>query len=141
MNLFALIIGVLLACFLIFGFKKWGYENTNKAYPVLLATFPVYYWAFALNSRDFEALFNEVVVGIVFIATALLAYKLTRVRRLVLLALGFIGHGVYDVIHRNIYNESVAPLWWPEFCGSIDLLLGVYVLWLITVKPNKDTVS
>ena len=141
MNLLALIIGILIACLIIYRFKTTGYENHNLAYPVLLATFPVYYWVFALYANDIDALLMEVVVGALFIGPAILAYKSSRRASLIILAIGFVGHGVYDVIHPAINVHSVAPVWWPEFCGSIDILLGVYVLWLAKMAQDPKALT
>jgi len=137
MNISALIIGILIACFIIFKFNKVGDERCNLAYPLLLSTFPVYYWFFAVYSSDYGALFNEIIVGMVFIILALIALKLSKIKGLLILAIGFIGHGFYDVVHVNIYSHSVSPLWWPEFCGSLDILLGVYMLHLSKIVVNQ----
>ncbi len=134
MNIFALITGIFIALFIISRLNKAIVQNDSGHYPALLATFPLYYWAFAIYAKDDAALLAEVFVGILFIAIAWLAYTLNRPKSLILLAVGFIGHGVYDVLHQAIYSHSVAPNWWPEFCGSIDVLLGVYVLWLAKIN-------
>ncbi len=141
MNIFALGIGFFIAVMIIVRFKKTGYEHKPYYYPALLATFPAYYWFFAIYAKDFSALFNEVVVGMLFIAAAWLAYKFSKIKSLLLLALGFIGHGVYDVVHADIYSHSVAPNWWPEFCGSIDILLGVYMLWLVKLNSHQKVIA
>ncbi|MCG7489082.1 hypothetical protein MHN79_06245 [Vibrio sp. Of14-4] len=135
-NYYALAVGAAVVVFVIFYFKKTGHENYNIAYPVLLATFPVYYWFFSIYSNDYNALFYEVIVGILFIVSAGLAYKMSRMKSLALLALAFICHGIYDIIHTTIYSHSVAPSWWPEFCGVIDVFLGLYMLSLM--KWNKS---
>ena len=114
-----------------------GYEKRNLAYPLLLSTFPVYYWIFAIYSNDYSALFNEIIVGMIFMILALIALKISKFKGLLVLTAGFIGHGFYDVVHVNIYSHSVAPLWWPEFCGSLDLLLGMYVLYLFKDISNQ----
>ena len=139
MNIIALVVGILIACLIVHRFKLTGYENDNMAYPVLLATFPLYYWAFALYANDFGALLNEMLVGALFIGGAWLAYKSKRRVSLIILAVGFVAHGVYDVAHHVLYNPSVAPAWWPEFCGAIDILLGLYVLWLANRESTART--
>ncbi|MBC3767133.1 hypothetical protein [Neptunicella marina] len=141
MNTTALMVGVLVAWLIIYRFNKAGYEKRQWAYSLLLATFPVYYWVFAVYAKDGSALLNEILTGVFFIATAVVACKASRVSGLLLLALGFIGHGVYDVIHLSLYRDSVAPSWWPEFCGSIDVLLGVYMLYLLHKYTPKTNTS
>jgi hypothetical protein len=130
----AYLLAVFVASFIIFRFRKAGYEKSGLAYPVLLASFPVYYWVFALYAVDYQALVNELVVGAAFLAIAWLAYRVNDIRSLFILAIGFIGHGAYDIVHLAVLANSVAPLWWPEFCGSIDIILGVYMLWLARLK-------
>lgn len=136
MHLTALTIGILLGCFIVVKFKQMGYEHNNQAYPMLLASFPIYYWIFSLYSHNYDALINEFMVGVFFIAIAALAYRCSKLISFILLAIGFIGHGVYDIIHVQVFTPSVAPVWWPEFCGAIDILLGLYMLWLIKTQRH-----
>jgi hypothetical protein len=126
----AFLIAIIITAGILVRFKAAGYERSGRAYPILLATFPLYYWVFALYAADYQALMNEIIVGVVFIGLAWLAYRLHDLRALLILAIGFISHGVYDIVHSRLFASSVAPTWWPEFCGSIDLLLGMYMLWL-----------
>jgi hypothetical protein len=124
---------IVLGCVLV-GFKRAGYERSGRGYPLLLASFPLYYWVFALYAADYQALANELVVGAAFITLAWLAYKLSGARSLIILAMAFIGHGVYDIIHFYVFTNPVAPGWWPEFCGTIDIVLGLYMLWLANLN-------
>jgi hypothetical protein len=58
-----------------------------------------------------------------------------------MLALGYIAHGVYDVIHHQLFINSGAPLWWPEFCGTVDILIGVYLIAFAISLPNQSIVQ
>ncbi|MBC3764573.1 hypothetical protein [Neptunicella marina] len=107
MNITALVIGFLTTCLIVYKFNHYASYKRHKAYVVLLATFPVYYWIFALYALDFGALINGGIVGIAFFA------------------IGFMAHGIYDVVHLSLYPHSVAPNWLPEFCRSVDILLGI----------------
>lgn len=131
MNITALVIGFLTTCLIIYKFNHYASYKRHKAYVVLLATFPVYYWIFALYARDSGALINEIIAGVAFFVTAALAYKYGSIKGLIILAIGFVAHGIYDVVHLSLYPHSVAPIWWPEFCGSVDILLGIYMLYLV----------
>lgn len=75
MNIYALGIGAVIAVFVVLLFKTVRLENTRWAYPVLLATFPVYYWIFAVYASDYAALLKEFMVGAAFLAVAYVAYK------------------------------------------------------------------
>jgi len=48
MNIYALIIGIVVALFVVIRFRKTSLERKKWVYPVFLATFPVYYWVFAV---------------------------------------------------------------------------------------------
>lgn len=139
MHILALVVGVLIAIILIIRVHQHKKQASPYFFPALLATFPAYYWVFAIYQGDYQALLNEFLVGLVFILLALVAFYLSSVKGLFLLGIGFIAHGVYDASHHMIWHQSVAPMWWPEFCGVIDIMLGAYVLWLAkcTYKKTK----
>ena len=135
MNLFALIAGIIVAIVVVIHFRKTKLERKVWVYPLLIATFPVYYWIFAIYASDMQALYKEILVGFVFIGMAVWAIKVNRKLGLILLALACILHGVYDVVHDNLFTNSGVPSWWPELCGSIDVLIGMYLLYLAISLP------
>lgn len=126
MNIFAFTIGVLVSVFIILRFKKSRLENSKLAYPALLITFPFYYFAFAaFEERSVLAL--ELLVAIVFFIIAILSIMFDGPLNHCLLAFGFILHGAYDVTHNLFFVNPGSPIWWPEFCGVIDVILGGYL--------------
>ncbi len=137
MNLFALIAGIIVAVVVVIHFRKTKLERKVWVYPLLIATFPVYYWVFAIYGSDMQALYKEILVGFVFIGIAVWAIKVNRKLGLLLLALACILHGVYDVVHDNFFTNSGVPSWWPELCGSIDVLIGMYLLYLTISLPTS----
>ena len=137
MNYYALIIGVVIAVYVVIRFKKTKLEKKKWVYPVLLSTFPVYYWVFAIYSSDYGALINELAVSLGFLAIAYAAYKLSNPIGLLLLATGCIAHAGYDVIHNSLFYNSGTPLWWPEFCGAVDGLIGLYLIFLAFSMKKK----
>ena len=47
-------------------------------------------------------------------------------------AAGITGHGVFDwVVHPRLIENPGMPAFWPAFCGSIDVALGVLVALLL----------
>lgn len=138
MNLYALVAGIFLGVFVVLRFKKTRLERKPSAYPLLLATFPAYYCVFAIYASDYDALAMEFLVGITFLLIAYTAYKLNNLVGLLILATGYIIHAVYDVIHESIFSNAGTPLWWPEFCGAVDFLIGVYLLYFaFSIKTRK----
>ena len=135
MNYYALIVGIAVALYVVMRFRKRKLERIKWVYPAFLATFPVYYWVFAIYASDYQALLSEVAIGSVFLFVAYMAYKLNSFIGLVLLASGYIAHAAYDVMHHSLFYNHGTPSWWPEFCGSVDILIGIYLLYLaISVK-------
>ena len=138
MNFYALAIGIVIASYVIIRFRKTRLEKKKWIYPVFLATFPVYYWVFAVYASDYDALTNELAISLGFLAIAYVAYKLSSVMGLLLLAVGYIAHAGYDVVHNSLFYNSGTPLWWPEFCGSVDVLIGLYLIFFaFSMKQRK----
>ncbi len=138
MNLYALIIGIVIAVYVIIRFRKTRLERKKWVYPVLLATFPVYYWVFAVYASDYRALAVEVIIGFIFLVIAYIAYKLSSFMSLLLLAFGYLAHGVYDIAHNSFFYNPGTPLWWPEFCGAVDVLIGLYLVYFAASMRRKN---
>ena len=139
MNYYAFVAGIVIAVYVAVGFKKTKLEKRRWAYPAFLATFPVYYWVFAMYAADYKALINEIGIGLAFFLTAYMAYRLNSVIGLTVLTAGYILHAGYDVIHNSLFINAGTPVWWPDFCGSIDGLIGVYLLYLVVSAKSRAT--
>ncbi|MEJ2141467.1 MAG: hypothetical protein P8Y24_03780 [Gammaproteobacteria bacterium] len=137
MNIYALIIGLIIVAYVIVRFKKTRLEKTKWAYPLFLASFPLYYVAFSIYGNDLVALWKELIVGIIFFFIAYIAYKSHRKLSFVLVGIGCILHVVYDLYHDVFFINTGTPDWWLEFCGSIDLVLGLYLIYIAVLLPNK----
>lgn len=141
MNYYALIIGIVIAIYVVVRFRKTRLEKKSWVYPIFLATFPIYYWVFAVYASDYDALIKEFAVGFGFLAVAYVAYKLNSAMGVLLLAIGYISHAVYDVIHHSLFYNGGTPLWWPEFCGAVDVLMGLYLIYLATTMKKRKKIA
>ena len=83
-------------------FKARGLEEAKWAYPVLLATFPVNYWVFAIYASDSAALLKELLVGVAFLAVAYTAYKFKSFVTLLLLAFGYVNSDLRTVARSSV---------------------------------------
>lgn len=128
MNIFALIIGISISILVILRFKKRRLESSKYTYPILLITFPFYYFVFAVYGNAYNAIPLEFFGGLIFFIIPLISLKLNDFYKFNILALGYILHGVYDVIHDMFFINAGTPVWWPEFCGVIDIILGLYLV-------------
>jgi hypothetical protein len=141
MDISALLIGAVVAVFVVLHLKATKREDSNWAYPLLLATFPVYYWVFAVYAPDYAELPGELMAGAAFLAIAYVAYKFKSFCTLLLLAVGYNLHAAYDFYHDFLFLNGGTPAWWPEFCGAVDVVIGCYVAYLAFSLPRKAVVG
>jgi len=107
------------------------------AYPLLLASFPVFYMLFALWINDKSAMKTEFQVGLIFFILIAVYLRYRAVWSEYLLAAGFLAHGLYDITHDLFFLNRGVPIWWPEFCGTIDLFIGLFLIYQIRTGKSK----
>ena len=130
MNILAFIIGIFVSILVILHFKKTRLESSKFGYSFLLITFPFYYFIFAVYGNDYAAIPLEFMGGLVFFVIAIYSLKFSDFYKFIFLASGYILHGIYDVTHNMFFFNAGTPIWWPEFCGVVDIILGLYLLTL-----------
>lgn len=128
MNILAFTIGIVVSALVILHFKKKKLETSKLAYSCLLMTFPFYYFSFAVYANDYTVIPLEVMIGIVFFIISILSLRFSHLYKFSFLAFGYILHGFYDVTHNFLFINKGTPIWWPEFCGVVDITIGLYLL-------------
>jgi hypothetical protein len=99
---------------------------------LILVAIAFIYVGFALKDNTVPYIILEIVVAILFYFIALIGY----LRNSSLVAFGIIGHGVWDILHHNAWVVNTAiPTYWPSFCLTIDLLYGIYLLYIFKKLP------
>ena len=69
----------------------------------------------------YSTLVIEIAAGLVFAVLAVLGFK----KSLWLAAAGIAGHGFFDFfVHPSLVTNPGMPVWWPGFCGTIDIVIG-----------------
>lgn len=116
--LVAVILGLIVAGFA----ARSGFDRDRAFYPTVLIVVASYYPLFAvMGAAAYSTLEIEIAAGLVFSAVALLGFK----KSMWLAAGGIAGHGLFDFfIHHAIAVNPGMPVWWPGFCGTIDIVLG-----------------
>ena len=105
-----------------------GMDRDRSLYPAMMIVIALLYCLFAVLGGSTQALTLESAIGLIFIASAVAGFKTT----LWFTVAGIAGHGLFDLVHPRLFHNPGVPVWWPGFCGSIDIVLGVYLAWLIT---------
>ena len=121
------LIGIALALAIVFLGRLSGLDRDRALYPVALIVIAAYYVLFATMGGA-QALPSELIAATVFIVVAIVGFRTS----LWWVAAGIAGHGVFDwVVHPQLIANPGMPVFWPAFCGSIDVALGVLVAILL----------
>jgi len=122
------LIGAILAIAIAIFAKVTRFEKERSFYSTVLIVIASYYVLFAFIS--FESIEIEIVIASIFSIAAIVG----AFRWPVLLGLGILAHGVFDFVHSSFINNSGVPHWWPAFCAGVDIVLGLWVIYLVKIK-------
>jgi hypothetical protein len=133
--LIAVILGLVVAGFAAMS----GFDRDRAFYPTVLIVVASYYPLFAvMGASSYSTLEMEIAVGLVFSVLAVLGFK----KSMWLAAVGIAAHGFFDFfVHHALVANPGMPVWWPGFCGTIDIVLGGWLairLWNTRRKPNDS---
>ncbi len=113
-------------------------RGQRSVYALGLLTLPTLYALFALHAGDHAVAIKEMTYGLPYL-TAGLVFAFVSVRRSAILVGAFwILHGLYDLVHSQLITNAGVPHWYPVFCFCVDVVIGVYVLWLSQRIANAD---
>ncbi len=128
------LIGLLLACGVVVFSALIGLDRERSFYVTTLIVVASYYALFAVMGGSRHALIIEVLAASVFCVFAAVGFK----GSLWLVAVGLIGHGVFDLVGRGFIANPGVPRWWPGFCMAFDVLFGC---WLVVRLMQKMSFS
>lgn len=92
---------------------------------ILLGMIASVYLGFALQDGRTRTFGIEYVGLIIFTAVATVSLSEDSA---VLLAAGYLGHGLWDAIHHPRGVDTEMPWWYVPLCMSFDVVVAVYVL-------------
>jgi len=97
-------------------------------WPLFLTTLPIYYMLFGLIVMDHSAILKELLFGLPYFLTGLLAWRVKSPLTHYVLALAWLSHGFYDYYHDLFFVNSGVFDWYPAFCLLIDIAVAAYLL-------------
>lgn len=100
-----------------------GLDRDRSFYPTVMIVIAAYYVLFAAMGASGRVLAMEIAIGAGFSLAALIGFK----RNMWLVAAAIAGHGVFDFVHPALFANPGVPVWWPGFCGTVDLILGAWL--------------
>lgn len=130
------LIGIALALAIVALGRFSGLDRDRALYPVALIVIAAYYVLFATMGGA-QALASELIAATVFVVVAIVGFRTS----LWWAAAGIAGHGVFDwVVHPRLIVNPGMPVFWPAFCGTIDVALGalIAILLLRGAFPARD---
>mgnify|MGYP003551395239 FL=1 len=121
------LIGIALAPAIVALGRLSGLDRDRALYPVTLIVIAAYYVLFATMGGA-QALPSELMAATVFAVVAIVGFRTS----LWWVAAGIAGHGVFDwAVHPHLIANPGMPVFWPAFCGTIDVALGVLIAILL----------
>jgi len=121
------LIGIGLAPVIVVLGRLSGLDRDRAMYPVALIVIAAYYVLFATMGGP-RSLPAELIAAMIFTVIAIIGFRTS----LWWVAAGIAGHGVFDwVVHPHLIANPGMPVFWPAFCGSIDVALGVLMAILL----------
>lgn len=121
-----LLVGIILAIAVAVFAHVVGFDRDRAFYATVLCVVASYYGLFAILGHSLSALAAESAAMGVFLLLAVLGFRFSPW----LLALGLVGHGLFDVVHGHLIANPGLPAWWPTFCASYDVIAGLGLGWL-----------
>ena len=107
-----------------------GLDRDRAMYPIALIVIAAYYVLFATMGGA-QALPAELIAATVFTVVAIIGFRTS----LWWVAAGIAAHGVFDwVVHPHLIANPGVPVFWPAFCGSIDVALGALLAILLLCR-------
>lgn len=124
------IIGIALAPAIVLLGRFTGLDRDRALYPVTLIVIAAYYVLFATmgGAGALAPVTSELIAASVFVVVAIVGFRTS----LWWVAAGIAGHGLFDwFVHPRLIENPGMPAFWPAFCGSIDVALGVLIAVLL----------
>ena len=97
-----------------------GFDRERAYYATALIVIASFYVLFAAMAASGRILMTEIIFACVFLLFAVIGFK----GNLWLVAIGLVGHGVFDFFHHLFIQDPGVPQWWPGFCGIFDVIFG-----------------
>jgi hypothetical protein len=121
------LIGMFLSLAVVALAATMGMDRDRAFYPTVLIVVASYYVLFAAMGGSGRIIVLEIVVASGFLLFAIVGYKIS----LWLVAIGLVGHGVFDIFHHLVIENPGMPHWWPGFCMACDVVLGGFLMVLL----------
>ena len=108
-------------------------DRDRAFYPTVAIVIASLYSLFAVMGGSTRALVVEALVGVAFVALAVVGFRTS----LWVVAAVLAVHGMFDLVHAAVISNPGVPHWWPAFCLTYDAVAAGYLAWLITTRRTR----
>jgi hypothetical protein len=114
------------------------YFTTKLIAATILVAIAFIYVGYSLKENPIRSIIVEVGVALVFYFLAIIGYT----RNNLLIAWGILLHGVWDIFHhKGSLIQTEIPRYWPVFCLIVDVIDGLFFLFLFKAQKLRNRVS
>ena len=106
-----------------------GYDRDRSFYAAVLTVVGALYVLYAVIAGGGDRLIPEVAFFGIFAALAVVGFQ----TNLWVIVAGLALHGVFDFVRFTFLVAPGAPGWWPEFCGSYDVVAALGLAALLSL--------
>lgn len=99
-----------------------GFDRDRSFFPTVLIVIGSFYVLFATMAASGRPLVPEIAVACLFAVVAVIGFKWN----LWLVVAGTAGHGVFDLVHHHLIENTGVPAFWPGFCLAFDVAFGAW---------------
>jgi hypothetical protein len=124
--------GFVLAVLVILFARSVGLDRDSRFYPGMLIIIASFYVLFAAIGGSTRAIIIESAVTAVFAIVAVIGFRYGPW----IIAAAIAAHGLFDFIHGTLISNPGVPEWWPAFCATFDIAIGVGLSWLILQRKR-----
>ncbi|MGW0791726.1 hypothetical protein ACWD04_26735 [Streptomyces sp. NPDC002911] len=111
-------------------------RGESRLYSATVILLPLVYTGFALATGDLRIAGYELLIGAPFIVGGAVCLVCRIPLSAVFVGVLWIAHAVFDLFHDTLFVNGGVPGWYPALCAAIDLVVGVYVLWISRALPR-----
>ena len=134
-----IISGVVVAVLIIIVSRMLSSYFTVKLFAATnLVAIAFIYVGFVLKQNPVSSIILEIAVALFFYFLALIGY----VKNNLLIAYGIMLHGVWDIFHhKSLFIQTGIPDYWPSFCLIIDIIDGLYFLFIFKKQNGSHSMA
>ena len=107
-------------------------------YSLGLLALPGIYAFFALQAGEQAVGVKEMIYGAPYVVAGLVFAFVSVRQSAVVVGIFWLLHGLYDLAHTQVINNTGVPGWYPIFCFVVDAVIGSYLLWLSRRVPDAN---